>query len=310
MTEKRRSALARLSLVFAALIWGVSFVVMKDSVDIYSPAWLLAMRFLMGAFALALFYFPVFLKRRRGNSEIPPFSKHLAGGAVMGAFLFLAYYVQTWGLKFTTPGKNAFLTTVYCVLVPFLFMLVAKGKTDIYNYLAAVICFIGIGFVALDSGLSINIGDVLTIVGGLFYALHMLSVSMASKGRDVIVLTVVQFFVAAVLSAAVALFTETPPTVFTAKSISGLLFLGIFATGVAMLCQNVGQKYTPPTAASILLSLEAVFGVIFSLILGREKLSLQLSVGFLLIFVAVITSETKLSFINFKAIRNLFKKGH
>ncbi len=304
--SKQKSILARFALILAGIIWGGSFIVMKDSVDIYTPAYLLAMRFVIGASVISAFYLPIYSKKRKKDSSLPTVKSHIRGGVAMGVCLFLAYYVQTWGLKYTTPGKNAFLTAVYCVMVPFLTWLVIRKKPDIYNYSAAIICFIGIGFVALDSGLALNIGDLLTLCGGFFYAAHLIVISKVSEKRDPIILTVIQFCTAAVLSFLVALISEPIPTVFTKSSVGGLLFLGIFATGVALLCQTVGQKYTPPTAASILLSLEAVFGVIFSLMLGYESMNIQLAIGFALIFIAVIISETKLSFIK----RRSLEKGH
>ena len=99
---------------------------------------------------------------------------YIKGGMLMGTCLALAYIVQTYGLVYTTPGKNAFLTATYCILVPFLYWAIAHKKPDRYNILAAVVCLIGMGFVCLNNDLSVNIGDMLTICCGLFYGLHII----------------------------------------------------------------------------------------------------------------------------------------
>ena len=279
---------SRLALLLAALIWGSSFVIMKNSTEVFPTFILLGLRFTIGCGALAL----IFLKKLRGLTR-----KTLLHGGLIGLFLFLAYSVQTIGLVYTTPGKNAFLTAVYCVLTPFVYWLVSRRMPDKYNWLAAVLCLAGIGFVSLDEALTMGLGDALTLLGGLFYALHLVAVSRFSQGDDPVVLTILQFATAALCAWVFALFTESFPTQAGLSNWAGLLYLGLFATGGALLLQNIGQKYTPAAPAAILLSLEGVFGVLFSIIFYHEQVTLQLGIGFALIFLAVIISETKLQFL-------------
>ena len=116
-----------------------------------------------------------------------------------------AYIVQTYGLVYTTPGKNAFLTATYCILVPFLYWAIAHKKPDRYNVLAAVVCLVGMGFVCLNNDLSVNIGDMLTICCGLFYGLHIIVTARSVEDRDPLIVTMLQFAVGARLSALWAL---------------------------------------------------------------------------------------------------------
>ncbi len=283
-----KSFMPKLALFFAAFIWGSSFFIMKDTVDVFPPHILLGFRFTIACILLsAVFY------RRLRNINFESLWK----GGVIGIFLFLGYSTQTIGITNTTPGKNAFLTAIYCVIVPFLFWIVNKSKPDIYNYTAAVICLTGIGLVSLTGSFTVGIGDAFTLLGGFIYAAHLVAVAKLGRGKDPIILTIIQFGYAGVFSWIIGLTTEHLPTEVSIQNVTGLLYLAVFATAAALLFQNIGQKYTHPSAAAIILSLESVFGIMFSIIFYGEKLTVRLAWGFLLIFIAVIISETKLSFV-------------
>ena len=286
--------LGRVALFTAALIWGSSFFVMKDAVSGIPVFLLLAIRFTVGCGLLSL----LFWKKWRQCSR-----RLMWHGAVVGVLLFAAYTTQTYGLKGTTPGKNAFLTAVYCVLVPFVNWLLLRRRPNGWNWLAAVMCLGGIGLVSLDGNLSINQGDGLTLVGGVFYALHLVAVSRFGEEDDPVLLTTVQFGASAVCCWACSLLFETVP-VFPENAWAELIYLAVFATTAALLLQNVGQSVTPAAPAAILLSLESVFGVLFSVICYGETVTLRLALGFALIFLAVLASETQFSFLR-KSAQNV-----
>lgn len=278
-----RALLGRLALLGAALIWGSSFFVMKNAVAGVPVLMLLGIRFTVGC-ALLCALFPRRLKK---------LNKRLLGhGALLGALLLTAYIAQTFGLKGTTPGKNAFLTAVYCVLVPFMNWAVVRRAPTAWNWLAAVMCLGGIGLVSLNEALTVNMGDALTLLGGVFFAAHMVAVSRFGEQEDPVLLTAVQFGMAALCSWALSLATETPPSPFPENAWAELIYLSVFATTIALLLQNVGQSVTPAAPASILLSLESVFGVLFSMIFYHEQVTMRLWAGFGLIFAAVLVSET------------------
>lgn len=286
--EKKIQIFSRIALFAAALIWGSSFFVVKDTTDAMAPNFLLAVRFTIGCLALAA----IFHKRLKKLDK-----DYMKKGALIGLCLFLAYSSQTIGITDTTPGKNAFLTAVYCVIVPFLFWAVNKTRPDRYNLIAAVLCLTGIGLVSLTDGLTIRMGDAMTLLGGFFYALHMVIVAKLAHDKDPILISILQFGYAAVFSWIVTAIFEQPPQTITMGSVWAILFLSLGCTAFALSLQNIGQKYTHPAAASIILSLESVFGVFFSVLMYGERLTSQLILGFVLIFVAVIISETKLKFL-------------
>ena len=209
----------------------------------------------------------------------------------------LAYTIQTYGLVHTTPGKNAFLAATYCVFVPFFWWLIHKRRPDRYNLAAVLLCLGGMGLVSLQSDLRIGRGEGLTILSGVFYALHIIATASAARGRSPVLLSFVQFAVAAVLSWVTAPFAAPAPEEIPADVWLRLGYLCVMCTGLCFLLQTFGQKYTPPTTAALLLTLESVFGTLFSVAFYHEHLEPRVIVGFALILVAILISETKLKFL-------------
>ena len=224
-------------------------------------------------------------------------------GAVTGAFLCAAYIVQTIGCFYTTAGKNAFLTTVYVILIPIISWPLYKKRPGIYVFVAAILSMTGIGLLALggkDIG-GINIGDILTLICGLFYALHILWTEKCNKeGCDTLIITFLQFFFASVFAWILAPFIDgkLDVSVFgNSKVIVSLLYLGLLSSMLCFTLQNVGLKYVQSSLASLFLSFESVFGVLFSTIFLHEKITLKMGIGCALIFLAVVLAETKFDFL-------------
>ena len=275
----------RLLIIAATIIWGSSFVVMKDVTGMLPPAWILAIRFPAAALVMAV----ALLKFRSLYFE----RSHVAYGLLFGLVLFSAYYAQTVGLTDTTPGKNAFLTGTYCVIVPFLAWAIAHRRPNRFNLIAALLCITGIGFISLDGDLSMRFGDTMTLVGAVFYALHIVFVSKFSQGRNIFVLTMWQFVGAGVCAMIASLVVEPLPVweALPANCWIELAYLTVACTLLALLFQNIGQAHLPPASAALLLSLEAVFGVVFSVALGAETLTVRVVIGFVLVFAAIVVSE-------------------
>lgn len=290
MSEKVMRKLAKPMLFLAAFIWGSSFFIMKDALDQLPVQYLLAVRFTAGAVLLGLFCW------KKWRMFTPDY---LWRGAIIGGMLYIAYSVQTYGLALTTPSKNAFLTAVYCVLVPFLYWAFARVQPDRFHVLAAVLCVAGVGLVSLTGDLSINPGDGLTLVCAVFYAMHIVSVAKVSPGKDIYLLTVFQFAFAGGYAWIGGALTETFPaqSLTRPEVLLPLAYLSVMATTVALLFQNVGQVWSDPASASVILSLESVFGVLCSVLFAGDQVNARMLAGFALIFVAVVCSETKFSFL-------------
>ncbi len=278
--------LSVLGLIATTIIWGSAFAVMKNSVKVITPAYLLALRFTIASLALVA----VFWKRVRAARK-----EDLMSGGLLGVFLFISYFFQTYGLKYTTASKNAFITTLYVILVPFLHWFYNKKKPTKNNMAAAVIAVLGLALLSLEGDLTVNIGDMMTLICGLFFAFHIVFIDRYTTNHDPVRLTVIQMVMAAIISWVIA-----PPLegaldigVINGSMVIGLLYLGIFSTMLCYLLQNVGQKHLSPNTSSIVLSFESVFGLLFSVLFLGERITPKLIAGCALMFTSVILSEYK-----------------
>ena len=274
-----------MGLILTTMIWGFAFVVMKNSVDLIPPTYLLAVRFSMAALLLAVLFY---------KHVIASDKKTVLCGMILGVFLFLSYQFQTYGLKHTTASKNAFITTLYVIIVPFLYWAISKKRPSCRNISAAFIAVAGLGLLSLQGDLTIEYGDFLTLVCGLMFAVHMVLIDAFTKDHDPVALTVIQIASAAVINWICAPFFDgafdfkilaDPPL------IGGLLYLAVFSTTVSYLLQNICQKYLSASTSAILLSLESVFGTLFSVIFLKDVMTGRMIAGCAMMFGAVLLSE-------------------
>ena len=271
-------------LLLTALIWGSAFAVVKNTLDSFPPAAIIAMRYAIATLLTAV----AFRKHLRGMTR-----GDVARGAMVGLLLSAAYIVQTIGLQFTTAGKNAFLTTVYVLLVPFGCRVLFGQRLRKANYFAAGLMLAGIGLLSLEGEIGgLNVGDALTLLCGALFAGHMIAMERCQRETDVYALIVLQFGFAALYALAYALlFERGQPFDFNAGSVGGLLYLAIFSTTIAMSLQNIGQSMAPASHSAILLSLESVFGALFSCLLLGEPMTPKILAGFAVIFAALMVNE-------------------
>ncbi|WP_333647491.1 DMT family transporter [Lacrimispora sp.] len=282
--EKGVKALSVLGLIVTTVIWGSAFVVMKNSIGVIPPTYVLALRFTIASVGLVI----IFWKRVMALK-----TPDLLRGGLLGVFLFISYFFQTYGLKYTTASKNAFITTLYVILVPFLHWFFNKKSPSKNHVAAGVIAVIGLALLSLEGDLSVNIGDFLTFICGFFYAIHIVFIDRYTADHDPVGLTVLQMVTAAALSWLVAPLLEGTLDfgVIHGSMLTGILYLGIFSTMLCFLFQNMGQKHLSPNTSSIILSFEAVFGLIFSVAFLGEEITPRLIGGCVLMFASVILSE-------------------
>lgn len=281
---KQTKFLASLGLIVTTIIWGSAFVVMKNSVDKVFPCYLLAVRFSVAAVCMLGVFWPQ-------NKKIT--KKDIRCGIILGIFLFTSYFFQTYGLKYTTASKNAFITTLYVIIVPFLHWLFNHKRPSGRNLAAAVIAVIGLALLSLEGDFSINLGDFLTLICGIFFAVHIVFIDRYTEELSPVRLTTIQMATSAVLGWLLAPVLEGPldSSIMSASLITGFLYLGIFSTMIGFLLQTAGQKYLTPNTSAILLSFESVFGLIFSVIFLGDPVTPKLLAGCCLMFTAVIISE-------------------
>lgn len=288
--NNKKMYLADAALLLTAFIWGSGFVVTKNALEQYSPTEVMIIRFGIAALITGVF----FAKR-----IFPLKRKEVLAGMVIGIFLFLGFAFQTAGLQYTLAGKSAFLTGTNVIMVPYLYWIVQKEKPDAYNLIAAVMMFFGIAFLTLDfsGNLALGKGDLLTLACAFFFACHILSIGFFARTYSPIKLTFVQFATTVLLSGVWRLFTNEGPMGISTQYWGGVLFLGVFSTFLAFLLQNIAQKHTTSTHAAILLSMESFFGSVLAILILGDLFSPKMILGCIIIFFAIITAETKWSFL-------------
>lgn len=280
----------KVMLVAMALVWGYSFLTMKTVLDTVPTFMLLSCRFLLSAIIM----FVIFRKRIKAHFN----REYLGFGVLMGCVIWSAYAAQTFGLVDTTPGKNAFLTGTYCILVPFIALVLFREQVTKWHIASALLCLVGVGFVALDN-FSIQMGDLMTLVGAVFFAVDMAVVGHIGRTRDVSVLTSWMFLFVGLcsLAATIAFEPRVPAEQWTPEIIGQLVFLAVVCTTIGLLLQNQALSHVPPATGSLLLSLESPSGVLFSVLMAGEVLTGKLIFGFVLIFLSIVLSETHFSFL-------------
>ncbi|ARF17696.1 DMT family transporter [Sporosarcina ureae] len=279
-----RKYIGEIGLTITAIIWGSGFVMSALALEYYTPYQILAVRFTIGALLLSV----VFHKRLlRVDKSV------LWKGALLGVLLYAAFALQTVGLQFTTPSKNAFLTGVNVVMVPFIALILYKRKLDTFELFGAVLALIGVAVLSLQWSTSINIGDMLTLGCAVMFAFHIFYTARFVRTEDAILLTLLQMVAAAAISWVTVIGMGEMSFSMEPKGLSSVLYLAVFSTTLAFLMQTVGQKHLSETKAAIILSTESVWGMIFSVALAYELLTFRMFLGALIIFIAILLSEVR-----------------
>lgn len=281
--EQKKRVQAHLLLLLTAIIWGSAFVFQKFATEQLSSWFITAARFSIAAVLLWGITFPKWGKLNKG---------YLLGGLITGTTMGLGTAVQTVALTLgTTPGKSAFLTAVYCVIVPFFYWFVSKEKPQKNHVLAAVICLIGIGLISLNGDMTMQVGDIVTLICGVIFACDLTAVAWFAKGRDPILLTTMQITFSAVVGWIGTFATQGLPTQISMEAMGNVLYLALFSTALCLFLQAYGLKHTDAAVGTILLSLESVFGVIFSVLLYHETVTFRMAIGFIVVFIAVLLAQ-------------------
>ncbi|ARF14130.1 DMT family transporter [Sporosarcina ureae] len=279
-----RKYIGEIGLTITAIIWGSGFVMSALALEYYTPYQILVVRFTIGALLLSV----VFHKRLLQVDK-----SVLWKGALLGVLLYAAFALQTVGLQFTTPSKNAFLTGVNVVMVPFIAFILYKRKLDTFELFGAVLALIGVAVLSLQWSTTINIGDMLTLGCAVMFAFHIFYTARFVRTEDAILLTLLQMAIAAVISCVTVIGMGETSFSMEPKGISSVLYLAVFSTTLAFLMQTVGQKHLSETKAAIILSTESVWGMIFAVAFAYELLTFRMFLGALIIFIAILLSEVR-----------------
>ena len=283
-------------LLAAAMIWGFAFAAQDAASEVGAFTLGFSRSIIAGVFLIAVV---MILDRITKNGRVL-FSKRgvdinrdeMIGGVICGVILAAASAFQQIGINAGTDGgKAAFITALYVVLVP-IYALALKKKAPINVWVSIVIAMVGFYLLCIKENLTMAPSDILVVIAAVIFPIHILTIDHFSPRCDGVRMSMVQFFVAAIVNLIIALIAESPldfPLV--ADNILPILFLGIGSSGVAYTLQIIGQKGVNPAVASIILSLESVFGVIGTALFLGQTLSLREYIGCAVVLAAVVLSQ-------------------
>jgi drug/metabolite transporter (DMT)-like permease len=268
--------LAPWALLSVSAAWGMAFVVMKDAIERQSVN-----NFLFTRFSLAVIVM-IALK----PSVIRQFDRDLilrAGSA--GIFLGLGYIFQTLGLARTGAAITGFVTGLYVVFTPLLAYFFLKERLTKLIWSCVLIATVGLGLLSIR-GFSVGIGEMLVLASAFFFAAHIIALGKWSSGRDVYAMTIVQLAMCALLSGLASI-----PEGYSAPPDYGVwavvVFTAVVCTAVAFVVQTWSQAHMTTTKVAVILTMEVVFAALFAIIFGGERLTLQATLGGLMVLTAM-----------------------
>ena len=273
------------ALFLTAMLWGTTFAIGKIAAEVYSASFIIALRFTVASAVLILVTLPL---RKLIDKQ------YLIDGFWMGVTLFLSYLLQVIGLTMdTSPGKSAFLCTTYCVMIPFFHWFITKRRPKLLHVACVFLCLIGVGVLSLQGSLRMSTGDIMTVLSGVPCAVNMVISSIICKDNDKnpLLLTMIELFVVMVCAWICVFASGGMPVKIHSEATIGIVYLGVIATALCLFLQSYGLKHTEAAIGGMIISLESVFGVIFSILIYHEKVTLRMWIGFILIFMAILLSQ-------------------
>ena len=282
-----KKGLAIGGLILVTVIWGGGFVASDMALESMKPFQIMMVRFLLASVLMGL----VSLGQRNRKEEVVNRTGAIKAGILMGVALFIGFSLQIIALQYTTPSKNAFLTALNVVIVPFIAFVILKKKIGAKGIIGAILSVIGVALLSLNGNLTLGLGDAHTLICAIGFAFQIFFTSEFVKKYPASVLNMVQMTTAFILSAvSMVVFGETDFQVTTQGWLS-VLYLGVISTTLCYLLQTACQKYVDETKAAIVLSMESVFGTIFSIIILHEIITPRMVIGCVIILAAVIISN-------------------
>ncbi len=286
---KNRKLLGNILLLITTAIWGTAFAFQRMGMDSIEPATFSAVRMLLAAVAVTPL---VFLGKGKEIPDKRAYRKNtIVGGILCGLCLGTATIFQQVGIVQTSAGKAGFITAMYMLLVPVINLILFRKKSPVVVWIAVLIGILGMYLLCINEEFSLSRGDALVSVCALVFSFHIICTDHFVQNANPIGMSVIQLYVTALLSAAVAAFTESPSINDVKAAIIPILYCGLGSGAIGYTLQIVAQKFTEPAVASLLMSLEAVFAVLGGTLILGEKMTGREAIGCLVMFIAVILAQ-------------------
>lgn len=281
---------SNLLLLLAAFIWGFAFVAQRVGMDHVGPFTFNGIRFALGSLSLL----PLLIYYNNHPDQIPASHQETASswriGLLAGIILFVAASLQQIGLIYTTAGKAAFITALYIVLVPIIGIFLNQSIT-VTTWLGSGLAVVGLYFLCVKAGFTISTGDLLELIGALFWTAHILVIDRFSRTTNTLQLAFFQFITCSLLSLGTAALLENVTLNELLQASIPILYGGIFSVGIAYTLQIIGQKNASPSHASIILSMETVFAALGGYLILGERLGVPELIGCTLMLLGMLVSQ-------------------
>ena len=279
LSDKRR---AEAMLIGITVVWGLTFALVKKSLNEVQPFVFMAWRFWVAALLMGALSIP----RLRGVDR-----RIIRDGLLLGILLYASYSFQTFGLKYTTAGNAGFITGLFIVFTPILAAVFLRHRPDLKSVAAVMVALVGLAVLSLKPELGINLGDALTLACAFLYSVHIVLLDGYAKKYDLVLLTFVQMLVLAVAFTVSGFLFESvivPRTGFVWMTI---LICGVLASAAAFYVQGYAQRILTPVRTSMVLIMEPVFSVLFGIIILSEHLTWRGWLGCALILAGMLMTE-------------------
>ena len=305
--ENAKKVRGILMLLFVAIIWGLAFVAQKSEVQV-KPFTFNCIRYFFSTFALVVFLgIKKLIDKKNGKVDETTHEekKNLwIGGILIGVALFLAAGFQQYGiagnedigLDGSSTDKAGFLTSLYLIFTPIIGFLFCKKKIGINIIISVVLAVVGFYLMCMVENLSIGTGELLVFISSIFFAVQIIVIDKYAQNVDGVKVSCIQFGTVTLLSFIPMLF-EAPTWDGILTTLPNLLYVGFISGCLGFTIQILAQKDVGPTTTSLILSLESVFSLIFTMLLMKQMLSLKEAIGAALIFLAVVNSQLSYDFI-------------
>ena len=280
MRARHTTLLATLALLLVTATWGSTFFLIKDLLDRVPVLDFLAVRFAIATVVLVLIF-----PRALGRLDAATRRQALVLGLLYG----LAQILQTAGLAHTPASVSGFITGMYVICTPLLAAPLLKQRIGLMTWGAVLLAMAGLGVLTL-SGFSIGYGEALTLVAAVLYALHIVGLGAWSTSEAAIGMTIVQLAVISVI----CLVVTAPDGIVLPQTVgdwASVLYMAVFAAGLALAAQTWAQAHLPPTRAAIIMSMEPVFAALFAVLLGGEDATLRMVIGGSMVLAAMMVVE-------------------
>lgn len=282
----RQRLKGNLILILTAIVWGSGFVAQSAGMELIGANTFNGIRMLIGSFILMpLAFYNIKVKKTvtRENKKTL-----IISGIICGVILCAASTVQTWGISYTTSGKSGFITALYLIFVPIIGVILGK-KLSLQTVLCALLALVGMYMLCMTEGFdNINFGDAITVISAVLFAIHITVIDKVASDIDAIAFSSIQFFVCGCINIILMFMFENPSFDVIKQCTIPILYSGLFACGIGYTLQPVGQKYAEPTTASIIMSLESVFALLFGVLILNDRPTLMEIAGSVIMLTAII----------------------